>query len=39
MPVSATEIRARLGAHQSVESLVFEPVARYIEHHHLYQTP
>ena len=39
MPVSATEIRARLRAHQSVESLVFEPVARYIEHHHLYQTP
>jgi nicotinate-nucleotide adenylyltransferase len=38
MAVSATEIRARLGAHQNVDPLVFEPVARYIEHHHLYQT-
>jgi nicotinate-nucleotide adenylyltransferase len=38
MAVSATDIRARLGKHQSVESLVIEPVARYIEHHHLYQT-
>ncbi|MEY4266759.1 MAG: hypothetical protein RIS90_1294 [Pseudomonadota bacterium] len=38
MAVSATDIRARLGKHQSVESLVFEPVARYIEQHHLYQT-
>ncbi len=38
MAVSATDIRARLGKHQSIESLVFEPVARYIEHHHLYQT-
>ena len=38
MAVSATEIRARLGDHQNVDSLVFEPVARYIEHHHLYQT-
>ena len=38
MAVSATEIRARLGAHQNVDPLVFESVARYIEHHHLYQT-
>jgi len=38
MAVSATDIRDRLSRHQSVESLVFEPVARYIEHHHLYQT-
>ena len=38
MPVSATEIRARIAAHQSVVPLVFEPVARYIDHHHLYQT-
>ncbi len=38
MPVSATDIRARIAAHQSLGPLVFEPVARYIEHHHLYQT-
>jgi nicotinate-nucleotide adenylyltransferase len=38
MPVSATDIRARIAAHQSVSPLVSEPVARYIDHHHLYQT-
>ncbi|WP_296443144.1 nicotinate (nicotinamide) nucleotide adenylyltransferase [Rhodoferax sp. UBA5149] len=38
MPVSATDIRARIAAHQSVSPLVFEPVARYIDNHHLYQT-
>ena len=38
MAVSATEIRALVGTHQNVDPLVFEPVARYIEHHHLYQT-
>lgn len=38
MPVSATDIRARIAAHQSVVPLVFESVARYIDHHHLYQT-
>ena len=38
MPVSATDIRTRIAAHQSVSPLVFEPVARYIDHHHLYQT-
>lgn len=38
MPVSATEIRARIAAHQCVDPLVFEPVARYIDDHHLYQT-
>ena len=38
MPVSATEIRARIATHQSVSSLVFEPVASYIDDHHLYQT-
>lgn len=38
MPVSATDIRARIAAHLSVTSLVFEPVARYIDDHHLYQT-
>jgi nicotinate-nucleotide adenylyltransferase len=38
MPVSATEIRARIATHQCVSSLVYEPVARYIDDHHLYQT-
>ena len=38
MPVSATDIRARIAAHQCVVPLVFEPVARYIGDHHLYQT-
>ena len=38
MPVSATDIRARIATHQCVSSLVFEPVARYIDDHHLYQT-
>lgn len=36
--VSATDIRARIAQHLSVVDLVFEPVARYIAHHHLYQT-
>lgn len=38
MPVSATDIRTRIAAHRSVAPLVFEPVARYIDDHHLYQT-
>ncbi|MDP2000403.1 MAG: nicotinate (nicotinamide) nucleotide adenylyltransferase [Rhodoferax sp.] len=38
MPISATDIRARISAHMSVVPLVFEPVARYIDRHHLYQT-
>ena len=38
MPISATEIRSRIAAHQCVVPLVLEPVARYIEDHHLYQT-
>ncbi len=38
MDVSATDIRERLATHQNIASLVFEPVARYIAHHHLYQT-
>lgn len=38
MPVSATDIRARIATHQCVVPLVFEPVARYIDDHHLYQT-
>ena len=38
MAVSATEIRALVGTHQNVDTLVFEPVVRYIEQHYLYQT-
>ncbi len=38
MSVSATEIRARIAANQSLAPLVFDSVARYIDHHHLYQT-
>jgi nicotinate-nucleotide adenylyltransferase len=37
-PVSSTELRHAVASHQNVAPLVFEPVARYIEHHHLYQT-
>jgi nicotinate-nucleotide adenylyltransferase len=38
MDVSATDIRERLANRQNVVPLVFEPVARYIAHYHLYQT-
>ncbi len=38
LPVSATDIRSRIATHQSLDDLVFESVARYIAHHHLYQT-
>lgn len=38
MEVSATDIRLRLAQRQPVAPLVFEPVARYIAQHHLYQT-
>jgi len=38
MDVSATDIRERLANRQNVAPLVFEPVARYIADHHLYQT-
>ncbi len=37
VPVSATEIRQRIAAHQDVTPLVFDSVARYIALHHLYQ--
>ncbi len=36
--ISASDIRARIATHKSVVPLVCEPVARYIDHHHLYQT-
>ncbi len=36
MPFSATEIRQRLSAGQGITHLVPEPVARYIDQHHLY---
>jgi len=39
MAQSATDIRHRLAQHQSIETLVTVPVARYIALHHLYQTP
>ncbi len=35
--VSATEIRHKAALGHSVTPLVFEPVARYIDQHHLYQ--
>lgn len=37
MDVSATDIRLRLAQRQNTAPLVFEPVARYIAQHHLYQ--
>lgn len=37
MPVSATEIRARVAAGQGIDHLVAASVARYIDQHHLYQ--
>lgn len=39
MPHSATDIRQRVAHHQTIETLVTEPVARYIATHHLYQSP
>ncbi|MBX3659479.1 MAG: nicotinate-nucleotide adenylyltransferase [Ramlibacter sp.] len=38
MPFSSTEIRARAAAGQGIDHLVPAAVARYIEHHHLYQS-
>jgi len=37
-PVSATRIRSMIANGQSVQTLVSEPVARYIADHHLYQS-
>lgn len=37
-PVSATQIRSMIANGQSVQTLVSEPVARYIADHHLYQS-
>jgi nicotinate-nucleotide adenylyltransferase len=36
-PLSATDIRDKTARGQSVSTLVFESVARYIDQHHLYQ--
>jgi nicotinate-nucleotide adenylyltransferase len=36
--VSATDIRHRAATGQSLGPLVFEPVARYIDQHHLYRS-
>lgn len=38
MNISATGIRARVASQQGIAPLVSEPVARYIETHHLYAT-
>ena len=38
LSVSATDIRSRIASRQGVVPLVGEPVARYIDQHHLYQT-
>ena len=38
MDISATGIRSHIASHQGVPPLVSAPVARYIDHHHLYQT-
>ena len=38
LSVSASDIRHRIATHAGVADLVFEPVARYIALHHLYQT-
>ena len=37
--VSSTEIRERIARHQTTQALMTDSVARYIEDHHLYQTP
>ena len=37
--VSSTDIRERLARRLSTQALLTEPVARYIDQHHLYQTP
>jgi nicotinate-nucleotide adenylyltransferase len=37
MDLSSTAIRSAVARHQSLDGLVFAPVARYIEQHHLYQ--
>ncbi len=38
MDISATGIRTRVASQQGIAPLVCEPVARYIEDHHLYTT-
>ena len=38
LPISATEIRAKLADKQDISTLVSSAVARYIADHHLYQT-
>lgn len=37
--VSSTDIRERIARRQATQGLLTEPLERYIEHHHLYQTP
>jgi nicotinate-nucleotide adenylyltransferase len=38
MAISATDIRARVQRGESIAGLVAEPVARYIDQHHLYRS-
>ena len=38
MPISATDIRQRVSSGEGIAPLVFEPVARYIDQHHLYRS-
>jgi nicotinate-nucleotide adenylyltransferase len=37
VPLSSTDIRQEVANHHNVAPLVLEPVARYIDQHHLYQ--
>lgn len=39
LAIASTDIRARVAAGQDISALVPEGVARYIEVHHLYQSP
>ena len=39
LDISATQIRSRVAAAQPIDTLVSEPVARYIADHHLYLNP
>lgn len=39
LAIASTDIRARVAAGQDISTLVPEGVARYIEAHHLYQSP
>jgi len=38
MPISATDIRARVQRGESISGLVADTVASYIDRHHLYRS-